>query len=373
VTSRGAFSVDLPTRPGRTRRGRLHKDSGSVAGVLATRDAGRSTQPLTIRTRHAPCRYLTEGEPVRLTSTTMTTHPSVSMAATRIYFLSGAFRSGTTVITEALAEALGAPVLTLGDLGRYIPPLATFLARLDVEPLMVDRGVDDRLVSPDFIAEYCWFLLARSRPRRFTFRPSDSNALCALATAVATRNGDCRVVMKNTWDVGSELSLLQAFPACSVVLIRRRLPSIEASIRQAFRRHRADYDYTLSLFGSSLLGPIWVWCLQHRVTLRAVTVLAIWRTRLRILRAACLLRRLPLRRVALISYDELVSDAAQGAALASGLVDAGALARAFKGRYRSTGEHDATRGSLVARTVDLYWERCWLHARARQRACEDPG
>jgi hypothetical protein len=269
------------------------------------------------------------------------------------------------VCTEAVAGALGAPMLTVGHLARYIAPVAEFLETLELRGTTVDRGVDPRIVSADLTAEYGWFLLSRPRSRRFSFRIDVKDDLNSLADTVAAGDPGRRAVMKNTWDTGNEAELLRAFPEAVVVIVRRRLPAIEASMRCAFDRRRTEHDYTMALFGSSPLGPIWVWCLRMRVARRTTHTVALWLLRIRVLRLARRVRGLPADRTALLSYDEFRDDPSEASSWAAHLLDTRALARAFATNCTPFGDYDDAPGSLIARAIDRYWHRCWQATRAR--------
>jgi hypothetical protein len=75
--------------------------------------------------------------------------------------------------------------------------------------------------------------------------------------------------------------------------------------------------------------------------------------------------KLPLDRVAFLSYDELRADPSAGAAWAAHLVDPDALGEAIASE--TFPEYNRARpGDWPARVIDWYWARAWRRARARQ-------
>jgi hypothetical protein len=86
------------------------------------------------------------------------------------------------------------------------------------------------------------------------------------------------------------------------------------------------------------------------------------RTAVRLARSAS---KLPLDRVAFLSYDELRADPYAGASWAAHIVDPGALGEAIAEQTFPEYNRASTR-SLTAGLIDWYWARAWRRARARQ-------
>ncbi len=291
--------------------------------------------------------------------------------AEKICFVTGFHRSGTTVLTEAVASAVRAPVLTVGDLAGYIPALAELLDSLESRPVPVDRGVDGRPVSSAMPEEYCVYLASRGRRRKLRYGSRAKADLQALADTVAARGGSRSAVMKNPWDTANEARLLKDFPHSSVVIVRRALPEIEASQRAAYARERDSEEYMGTLLPGEFVKRLWRIAHRGRLLPRLINSTSVWRLRLRALRLASQVHRLPPDRTALLSYDEFRTDARAAAQWASHLLDPDVLAEEFAARCAPFGaEHQTARVSRVAAAIERYWARSWertraQHARAR--------
>lgn len=75
--------------------------------------------------------------------------------------------------------------------------------------------------------------------------------------------------------------------------------------------------------------------------------------------------RLPLDRVAFLSYDELRADPVAGASWAAHILDPSAFGEAIAAL--TFPEYNRPRSqSVTARVIDWYWARAWRRARARQ-------
>jgi hypothetical protein len=90
-----------------------------------------------------------------------------------------------------------------------------------------------------------------------------------------------------------------------------------------------------------------------------------WRVRRSAVRLAFTIGRLPLDRVAFLSYDELRRDPDAGAAWAAHLVDPAAFARAVAAHtFPEYNREDG--GDRVVRLLDRLLDLAWRRARARQ-------
>ncbi|QEC48339.1 sulfotransferase [Baekduia soli] len=274
-------------------------------------------------------------------------------------FINGFHRSGTTVMACAVTDAVGGITTTVGVLARSIPSLDSFLKALDAGP--ADRGVDRLPVTPQTAEEYGFLLHHLTGKRALYGHPGGVPLLREHIASLAAEAPDATIVLKNPWEVGHEARLLADYPDAHIILLRRRLADIERSIDRALPRASTS-AYLRALDGDSvrleaLLAsrwrrPLWRWVL--RMALRG-----------RAFRLAASVRRLPPDRVALLSYDELRSDPAAGAAWAAHLIDPQALAQAFA--RHAFAEHDgAAPASLVQRALDRRWARAWAQVRAAQ-------
>jgi len=285
--------------------------------------------------------------------------------ADRICFITGFHRSGTTVLTEAVASAVPAPMLTVGDLAQYMPALAELLDSLQSRSVPVDRGVDGRPVSSTMPEEYCVYLSSRGGRRKLRYGSRAKADLQALADTVAARGDSNAAVMKNPWDTANEPRLLRDFPHASVVIVRRGLAEIEASQRAAFARERDSGEYMGTLLPGDFVKRLWQFAHRGRLLPRLINSISVWRLRLRALRLASQVHRLPPDRTALLSYDEFKTDARAAAEWASHLLDADVLAEEFAARCAPFGaERRPAHGSRVVAAIDRYWERSWQRARA---------
>ena len=88
-------------------------------------------------------------------------------------------------------------------------------------------------------------------------------------------------------------------------------------------------------------------------------------TRRDALRLARSVSKLPLDRVAFLSYDELRADPRGGAAWAAHIIDPDALGEAIAAH--TFPEYNAACGrNVTSAVIDWYWARAWRRARARQ-------
>jgi len=289
----------------------------------------------------------------------------------RVVFVSGYHRSGTTLVTAAATEATNGATLTAGHLARHIPSLQRFLQAAQTRARVPDRGVDRLPATESTPEEYGWLL--HHTTGSYAFDARAAGPLHALVDELATTSPV--VILKNPWDTGRERLLLRHFPNARILLVRRDFAAMEDSMARAFERYVTSSGYLRALVGdrrraAELLGVI-------MDPLRRGTLVR--QSRRRIRRSALLLaftaRRLPLDRVAFLSYDELRRDVHAGSAWASHVLDTDAFATAVAAHtfpeYNPEG-----RGDRVARLLDRLLARAWRRARARQiRAglLADPG
>ncbi|HEX9624429.1 MAG TPA: sulfotransferase [Streptosporangiaceae bacterium] len=282
----------------------------------------------------------------------------------RVLFITGFNRSGTTLVTSAVTQAKQARTLTVGDLARHMPSVKRFLATASKQGNVIDRGVDRLPVSESTPEEYCWLLKEVTGEFVFDGQAAQVDVLVSLVDELAGEQG-ATVVLKNPWDTGRERLLLDHFADSHVVLMRRDLSAIEDSQNRALNRMATSNRYARSLIGDrhsraemlgSLLNPQarerMVGDFRHRVR----------RTAVRLGRNAS---KLPLDRVAFLSYDELRADPVAGASWAAHLIDPKVLGEAIAARTFPE-YNTVSPGSLTVRLIDWYWARAWRRARARQ-------
>jgi hypothetical protein len=279
-----------------------------------------------------------------------------------VLFINGFHRSGTTVITAAVTEAVGGVTTTVGVLARHIPTLAAFLRMPQAG--MVDRGVDRLEITPETPEEYGFLLNWRTGTHALYGHADGLRLLREHISELAAEAPGVPVVLKNPWEVGHEARLLADHPQAAVILVRRRLADIERSIEKALLRSMSS-AYSRALDGDSddynrlqrLLGSRW----------RRPLLLNAQRLGLRVhaYQLAGSVIELPLARVAFLSYDELRADPSAGAAWAAHLLDPQVLAEAFA-RHAFAERLTPARSSAVHRALDRRWRRAWERARAAQ-------
>jgi hypothetical protein len=281
-----------------------------------------------------------------------------------VLFITGFNRSGTTLVTSAVTQAARARTLTVGDLARHMPSVQRFLAAASKHGKITDRGVDRLPVSESTPEEYGWLLNAVTGDFAFGTQAAQAGVLDSLVDELAGAE-DATVVLKNPSDTGRERLLLDHFTGSRILLVRRDLSAIEDSQSRAWDRMATSNRYTRALIGdphrrAEFLGAI----LNPLARQRAVRDLR-RRTRRNAVRLAHSVSKLPLDRVAFLSYDELRADPSAGASWAAHILDPSALGEAIAAHafpeYNGAGAR-----SVTASMIDWYWARAWRRARARQ-------
>lgn len=283
---------------------------------------------------------------------------------TRVLFVNGFNRSGTTLITAALTDATRATTLTVGHLARHLPSVDRFLRTSRKRASAPDRGVDRLPVEESTPEEYGWLLHARTGEFAFGDEAASSGVLRDLV-AELDPDGDTIVVLKNPWDTGREQSLLDHLPDSRLVLVRRRLSAIEDSVERAWERLATSTRYVRALIGDHRRAAEFLAQLLDPDARLAMIRDARRETRRNALRLARGASKLPLDRVAFLSYDELRDDPRAGAAWAAHLLDPEAFGKAIAAR--AFPEYNrASPGSARTRAIDRYWAHAWRRARAKQ-------
>jgi hypothetical protein len=280
-----------------------------------------------------------------------------------LLFINGFHRSGTTVMTSAVTEAIGGVTTTVEVLARHIPTLDAFVGTLS--PGGADRGADRLQVTPQTAEEYGFLLQHRTGKQALYGHPNGLPLLREHIAELAAEAPHATVVLKNPWEVGHEAQMLADFPDARIIILRRRLADIERSVDKALLRASSSayfraldgdsehYHRLQRLLASPRKRPLLLWVLRLVGRRRA------WRL-------ADSVRKLPIDRVAFLSYDELRADPEAGAAWGAHLVDPDALAEAFT--KHAFAERDApAHSSTVQRVLDLRWRRAWEQVRAAQR------
>jgi len=281
----------------------------------------------------------------------------------RVLFVTGFNRSGTTLLTSAVTQAARARTLTVGDLARHMPSMHRFLAAASRQGKVTDRGVDRLPVSESTPEEYCWLLNEVTGEMAFGTRAAQAGVLDSLVDELAG-TGDATVVLKNPRDTGRERLLLDHFAGSRVLLVRRDLRAIEDSQRRAWNRMATSSRYGRALVGDRRRAEFLGVVLDPEARQRLIRTerRQMRRTAVRLARSAS---KLPLDRVAFLSYDELRADPCAGASWAAHIVDPGALGEAIAAQTFPEYNRASTR-SLTAAVIDWYWARAWRRARARQ-------
>jgi hypothetical protein len=282
----------------------------------------------------------------------------------RVLFITGFNRSGTTLVTSAVTQAARARTLTVGDLARHMPSVQRFLAAASKHGTVTDRGVDRLPVSESTPEEYGWLLNAVTGDFAFGTQAAQAGVLHSLVDELAGA-GDATVVLKNPRDTGRERLLLDHFAGSRVLVVRRDLSAIEDSQSRAWNRMATSNRYVRALIGdprrrAEILGAILDPLARQRVVRDA-------RRRMRrdAVRLAHSVSKLPLDRVAFLSYDELRADPSAGASWAAHVLDPSALGEAIAA-HTFPEYNRASARSMTARVIDWYWARAWRRARARQ-------
>jgi len=282
-----------------------------------------------------------------------------------VLFVNGFHRSGTTLAATAATAATGGETLTVGHLARRIPSVDRFLRRPRDTP--ADRSVDRLPVTEATAEEYGWLLYHATGRHHFCPADARSGILRDLAHELAAESGARVVVLKNPWDTGRERLLLEHLPTARVLLVRRTVAAIEDSSRRALLRFLSSDEYLRALMADdanvrkllAALATPW----QRRMLLFASR----WSLRAGAIRLARRASRLPLDRVAFVSYEELREDPATAASWAAHLLDPAAFGAAFAG-LAFPDSAAPPRTGWVTRAIDAYWARTWRRARAAQLA-----
>lgn len=283
---------------------------------------------------------------------------------TQILFVNGFNRSGTTLVTAAATEATGAATLTVGHLARHLPSVDRFLAAARNRATVPDRGVDRLPVNESTPEEYGWLLNSRTGEFGFGARAAGAGVLQALIDELAP-DGSGVVVLKNPWDTGRERLLLDHFAGSQVLLVRRQVAAIEDSVARAWARMAGSTGYLRALMNDHRRAAELVARIVNPRARQELIRATQRRTRWEVLRLARSAQRLPLDRVAFLSYDELRNDPQAGAAWAAHLLDPDAFSRAVSA-LTFPEYHRAGAGDRVVSALDRYWARTWRLARARQ-------
>ncbi|OLB73624.1 MAG: hypothetical protein AUI14_25705 [Actinobacteria bacterium 13_2_20CM_2_71_6] len=283
----------------------------------------------------------------------------------RVLFITGFNRSGTTLVTTAVTEAARATTLTVGHLARHMPSIDEFLTTSQKEGTAPDRGVDRLPVNESTPEEYGWLLNAKTGEMEFGAKAAESGVLRDLVDELADDSEAPTVVLKNPWDTGHEQLLLDHFPDSRVLLVRRQISAIEDSLERAWSRMATSNNYIRALIGVPETADVVIGIVLDPTAREKTVDRAKQRTRRAALRLARGASKLPLDRVAFLSYDELRNDPRAGAAWAAHIVDPEALAKAVSAH--TFPEYNRVRpSSLAVSAIDRYWALAWRWARAKQ-------
>jgi hypothetical protein len=290
--------------------------------------------------------------------------PDIRAASAIVLFINGFHRSGTTLLTSATTEATGGVTLTVGHLARHLPALRYFLRVQRRTNRTPDRGVDNLTVTESTPEEYGWLLRRLTGQSMLSEGAVRAGILARLVDELAADTGAPVVVLKNPPDTGRERLLLQHLPGSRVLLVRRELGAMEASLGRAVTRSAQSSGYPYALVGSPRDAGqfrLQLWPAGRWMALRLMR----WHTRLRVIRLAHSASRLPMDRIAFLCYEELRQDPQAATSWAAHLLDPEALGRSVTALALpdSQGLHQ---GSWLVRLIDRYWARAWRRAREAQ-------
>ncbi len=169
-------------------------------------------------------------------------------------FIVGAHRSGTTWLTQQLAETGLFSVLTAFHvieweaLERHArgegprPDPADLAQRLHALGLS-HRATDQVAVTPTTPEEYGYLLLAAGE--KSWLRPPTVPLLQRVVARLQAEHPDRTVLLKNPWDYGNEEALLAAFPDARFIAIHRHpLAVVQSSVRMFRHLWVAPDPYT---------------------------------------------------------------------------------------------------------------------------------
>ena len=282
----------------------------------------------------------------------------------RVLFITGFNRSGTTLVTSAVTQATRGRTLTVGDLARHMPSVQRLLTAASKHGTVTDRGVDRLPVTESTPEEYGWLLNAVTGDFAFGTQAAQAGVLHSLVDELAGAE-DATVVLKNPADTGRERLLLDCFAGSRILLVRRDLSAIEDSQSRAWNRMATSNRYVRALLGDPHRRAELLGALLDPVALQRLIRDFRRRTRRNAVRLARSASKLPLDRVAFLSYDELRADPTAAASWAAHVLDPRALGEAIAAHtfpeYNSAGAR-----SVTDRVIDWYWARAWRRARARQ-------
>ncbi len=290
--------------------------------------------------------------------------PDTPASSPIVVFVNGFHRSGTTLLATAATEATGGVTLTVGDLAGYLPALRYFLRVQRRNHRTPDRGVDNLPVTDSTPEEYGWLLRRLTGRSALSAHAARDGILPRLVGELAGNSGSSVVVLKNPPDTGRERLLLQHLPGSRVLLVRRGLAAMEESLGRAVSRSAQSSGYPYALVGSPRDAgsfKLQLWPAGRWVALRQMR----WRTRVKVVRLAHRASRLPMDRIAFLSYDELRQDPQAATRWAAHLLDAEALGRSVAALARPD-RRCRRRGSWLVRLIDWYWARAWRRAREAQ-------
>ncbi len=283
----------------------------------------------------------------------------------RVLFVTGFNRSGTTLVTSAATEAARAATLTVGHLARHMPSIDEFLTTSRKQDTVPDRGVDRLPADESMPEEYGWLLNATTGEFAFGAKAAEAGTLRTLVDELAGDGDAPAVVLKNPWDTGREQGLLDHVPSSQVLLVRRRLSAIEDSQARAWSRMATSNEYTRALIGDPEVADKIIGAVtdpRARQDLVRNTRRKLRRDAFRLARGVS---KLPLERVAFLSYDELRDDPRAGAQWAAHVLDPESFAQAVAAL--TFPEYNRARpNSWAVGAVDRYWARAWRRARTKQ-------
>jgi hypothetical protein len=154
-----------------------------------------------------------------------------------------------------------------------------------------------------------------------------------------------------------------------VIVVRRDLAGIHQSSERALKRALDHLTYGRALTGDNRWIRFAIRIHKNRAGFWLFSAIGRWNLRVRVLGMLRAASRLPLDRVAFLSYDEMVADPELGAHWAAHILDSDKLGKEFR-RSHSLPLSPKKGSSRIDRLLDRHWTKLWERSRAAQVRAE---
>ncbi|CAN5864640.1 hypothetical protein BH20GEM1_BH20GEM1_04800 [soil metagenome] len=226
-------------------------------------------------------------------------------------FVLGPHRSGTTILTQALAESGAFVYLTAAHI------VAQHRGADQAAPTLVElaqrhatRGIDAVAVAEDLPEEYGFLL-----PGRRLTRETAPKLASVYGELVASDGRERRPLLRNPWDLDRAPLILEHFPRASFVFVVRNPVATINSQLQAVRTLLAEPSEYHALLDSRyrrLVRRKRLFRLYRRVTARGIMASLLLKSFQRSTDGLVRdLRALPRERWTVVKYEELIDDPAR--------------------------------------------------------------